>query len=589
LEALIAFYFYIKENNLEFVVSHKVASEVLGLLGLALICYSIFAFDKATSIPKFICSHTNYWYSINNHILITYYCRWPFAWDKAPCWPWFNKLQHLFVAPCTFCFCSAQESYRTGCRFASHPVRFFICASFFSWRFVETPFRDRKATSRKQVFCFAVIGSVFFASIGLLGYLKKGFPERFNIDQSIKDSLEWHSLCRVCEIGYIYDGKNIINCSVGSDAKDAEKIALVGDSHSCRLLKTFDIVGKQKNYSVIYIGLSGCLPLIGVDIARPDYEPGVCENISSLGLEYVKKNNIKQTASVASQPVMRRTISLFFTATSKGQRIGREMYPSYIQMTFNGSDIVVRGLDPFLEIISLKTGEMNSLTSLKYVDYLVQAPDGKSVLGLSYAHGIFFSLDPATQDVKTLYLDLYRETIPRVYFSLIAFQPTLINIYGDRAYFLDPVNKRLLGVNYTSMTKEVDVPLEDQYYGLDISPSGSMAVAYWGSLYKKGSSFTTTVAVISFSPLTISYYSVPALKEGWSSLYYGSTYGAIATAVILPESGKATPIAGSHPQDPARRRRCQHRSGRRPGDARIRQPGSPQRSPDSGDQPHQRL
>ena len=42
--------------------------------------------------------------------------------------------------------------------------------AFISWKYVETPFRDRRRVTRKQVFLLGFIGSAFFIMTGLIGY-----------------------------------------------------------------------------------------------------------------------------------------------------------------------------------------------------------------------------------------------------------------------------------------------------------------------------------------------------------------------------------------------------------------------------------
>lgn len=56
------------------------------------------------------------------------------------------------------------------------PLTFLL--SFFTWRFVETPMRQRNFLSSKAIFLSAAFLSLSIISIGVLGHIKNGFPNR---------------------------------------------------------------------------------------------------------------------------------------------------------------------------------------------------------------------------------------------------------------------------------------------------------------------------------------------------------------------------------------------------------------------------
>jgi peptidoglycan/LPS O-acetylase OafA/YrhL len=51
--------------------------------------------------------------------------------------------------------------------------------AWFSWRFVEKPFRDRSRFTRTQIFSVAVLGSVLFMALGASAVFTDGFASRF--------------------------------------------------------------------------------------------------------------------------------------------------------------------------------------------------------------------------------------------------------------------------------------------------------------------------------------------------------------------------------------------------------------------------
>ena len=56
-----------------------------------------------------------------------------------------------------------------------------LLIGFFSWRYVETPFRVRTHMSRKLIFVFSFLGLLLFSTFGFIGHKFDGFRDRFEI------------------------------------------------------------------------------------------------------------------------------------------------------------------------------------------------------------------------------------------------------------------------------------------------------------------------------------------------------------------------------------------------------------------------
>jgi hypothetical protein len=174
-----------------------------------------------------------------------------------------------------------------------------IVLAYFSWRYIEIPFRNKDRFKRKNIFSYSLVGSVAFIAIGMIGYKNDGFVDRFNIQQSILDSFSSHTLCKDFDENYIGEGWGGKYCTVGSNSEDALRATVFGDSHADAILSAFDIAGKKSNYSIVRMALGGCPPLIGIDVARGNFEPGVCEDLSLRQYEFVKNNDIKKVFLVS--------------------------------------------------------------------------------------------------------------------------------------------------------------------------------------------------------------------------------------------------------------------------------------------------
>jgi len=63
--------------------------------------------------------------------------------------------------------------------------------AWLSWRYVETPFRDRQRVSTRTLVVSATGGAVFFIALGLLGHASRGFDGRLDARQ--QDVVAWAS------------------------------------------------------------------------------------------------------------------------------------------------------------------------------------------------------------------------------------------------------------------------------------------------------------------------------------------------------------------------------------------------------------
>lgn len=70
------------------------------------------------------------------------------------------------------------------------PIRLVLVISalglgWLSWKYVETPFRNKNRFTTKQIFSGVLAGTVFFVSIGLTGYLRDGFMYRMSAQDEL--------------------------------------------------------------------------------------------------------------------------------------------------------------------------------------------------------------------------------------------------------------------------------------------------------------------------------------------------------------------------------------------------------------------
>jgi peptidoglycan/LPS O-acetylase OafA/YrhL len=134
-----------------------------------------------------------------------------------------------------------------------------LILAFFSWRFIEQPFREKNNFDRLYVFKFSVGGIIFFLLIGYFGHVSNGFEK----------------------ISKIMIERNI-----------ASNIYVIGDSHGSHLIPGLRKITKG---SVVDFSSGGCIPFRDVDRYDSRFEVGACArkiNSSLDRLKVVKEKSI---------------------------------------------------------------------------------------------------------------------------------------------------------------------------------------------------------------------------------------------------------------------------------------------------------
>ncbi|WP_107688924.1 acyltransferase family protein [Neisseria wadsworthii] len=212
---------------------------VASFIGLAMMCYAIFAFDDKTLFPGIAAAIP----VIGTFLVLIS--------------PQQNNLVHKFLANKVFVFLGltsyslylwhqpifAYISYMQlghGWLYASIiPV---VILSAISYKWVETPFRNKQLMTRKTVFSFALITSVFFIVAGGIIVLNKGFVNRYNeADQKILTSVTGASE---------YNSERFDAVDLAEfEGSGKRKVFLVGDSFAKDFMNLVYESGNDKRFS----------------------------------------------------------------------------------------------------------------------------------------------------------------------------------------------------------------------------------------------------------------------------------------------------------------------------------------------------
>ncbi len=296
--ASIAFYFLYRKQTIRTLLSHKVIDEVLGIIGLLLIGYSVFVFNESVPFPSFfaliptIGTGLIILFSSSNTLvgrllgakipvgigLISYSA---YLWHQ----PLFAFARHRSLM-------EPNELLLLVLALLSFPL------AYLSWRYVEKPFRTKGLLSRKVIFIFGLTGSAIFIAIGMAGHLTDGFNGLSFKNQLTQDIIEekWkvnHGLSETCEGSF----------TLSSDCRtsDEPEILIWGDSFAMHLVQ--GIIESSPDPKIIQLTKSVCGPFFDIAPVTSKYPVNWakgCLTFTEEVRKWIKTNNTVKYVVVSS-------------------------------------------------------------------------------------------------------------------------------------------------------------------------------------------------------------------------------------------------------------------------------------------------
>lgn len=167
--------------------------------------------------------------------------------------------------------------------------------SWLSWKYVETPFRNRQAVSDRKMTVFAICGSGLLLTVGYIGQAYDGFADRFVIPADIQAKFVSSHETQHCSV------QAFKVCNLGAnDAQAVTKVAVLGDSHALAMGFALERLGKQQAIQFIQIADSACPPLLNVPVHNAHQDIHYCERLAAFQYDYLKNHaDIKQVFWIA--------------------------------------------------------------------------------------------------------------------------------------------------------------------------------------------------------------------------------------------------------------------------------------------------
>ena len=148
----------------------RFTSEIGGVVGLALIAYAIFAFDRTTPFPSYYTLAP----TVGTALILLF---------SGPGTLVGRLLGNRVFVGIGLISYSAYLWHQPMFAFARQwlgrdPSKLALLglaaiamvAAYFSWKYIETPFRNKQKFSRRQIFIYSLVGAIFFVAVGIEGH-----------------------------------------------------------------------------------------------------------------------------------------------------------------------------------------------------------------------------------------------------------------------------------------------------------------------------------------------------------------------------------------------------------------------------------
>lgn len=173
-----------------------------------------------------------------------------------------------------------------------------LALAYVSWRFVETPFRNKQGSNRNQIFALSALFTILFLTFGILGKFTNGYENRLSEDQrkinsfeayDFKGDYKYHDCFLTDEQSYT-EFKDI--CRVGANT---QSVLLWGDSHAAAL--SFGLRNELPN--LIQYTAGGCPPIKDAVVTlRP-----LCKKINDYVMQEIQRIKPHQIFLHANWPI----------------------------------------------------------------------------------------------------------------------------------------------------------------------------------------------------------------------------------------------------------------------------------------------
>jgi hypothetical protein len=141
-----------------------------------------------------------------------------------------------------------------------------LVLAWFSWRYIEAPFRNKRTIGRNGIFAFAAGGTVLYFCLGVSGIVTDGFLHREKwkgLDNAFAVQTERGSGEKYCHAHRVDSPLGPLVCVIGDTSKKPDGV-LWGDSYAGALMFGMDAELKRLGRAFYVVSSDGCVPVEGL-------------------------------------------------------------------------------------------------------------------------------------------------------------------------------------------------------------------------------------------------------------------------------------------------------------------------------------
>lgn len=251
--------FYLQNRKIE--NENILVNNILSILGLLIICFSIFFYNEATPTPS---RYTLL--PVSGTVLVII-----FSNSHSLIKDFLSNKFFVYLGLISFSLYLWHQPLIVLTKILLIPKNnfFYLCFfvllflfSFLTWRFIEKPFRDKNCISKFFLYKYFFLTGLIIFSVGLIIILKSGNLWKYSdLQMNFLDVKKYSK--NVWPKFHKHELKNF-------NPKSAHKILIIGDSHSADLVNIlYNINIIDKNYSMRTFWIpSPCLNLSIIDVKK---------------------------------------------------------------------------------------------------------------------------------------------------------------------------------------------------------------------------------------------------------------------------------------------------------------------------------
>lgn len=236
-----------------------------------------------------------------------------------------------------------------------------LILGYFSWRFIEKPFRCKNRTSRSDILKLSVIGLLAVFSIGISVAFSDGFINR-TVYYKKQESILVESWLLDREAA-IVDGTACISeqasiCKINSEP-GGKKILLVGDSHSADYINEFRSFSTKNHIDAWQMSIGGC-SFISHNLDRNNSECGKAKLLVEDMVRNNKGLNVIFVASIAEYIARIDELQVDENIDS--------LLLHFKVMLNNGANIIFFTPRPYFNINPIRAARLNEVEQIRVVE-----------------------------------------------------------------------------------------------------------------------------------------------------------------------------------------------------------------------------